>query len=166
MSTRLPAQAPQPHASSPFRDSIRVLGVYVRAQVLIAAILTLLYAVAFSIARIPLWPVVALFGGLTSFIPRIGSLVPLALAALAWVLGDRNLMHLVIAFGGWVLIQAFEGFYLSPKLLSKPLGLRPLAVFLALLAGSIFFGPIGFLLAVPVLAIANVFWRYFRDQSG
>ena len=39
-------------------------------------------------------------------------------------------------------------------------------MFLALLAGSIFFGPIGFVLAVPILAVTNVFWRYFRGLDS
>jgi predicted PurR-regulated permease PerM len=62
-------------------------------------------------------------------------------------------------------ILLFDEFYLTPRLLSKPLGLRPLPVFLALIAGSFFFGPIGFILAVPAVAIAAVFWRYFRDRQ-
>jgi predicted PurR-regulated permease PerM len=48
--------------------------------------------------------------------------------------------------------------------MGRPLGLRPLLVFVALLAGSFLFGPIGFLLAVPILAVGNVFWRYFRER--
>jgi predicted PurR-regulated permease PerM len=143
-----------------------VLGLYIRAQVLIAGVLAVLYAIGFGIARVPFWPVIAILGGLTSVIPRVGSLVPLVLATVACLLGDRSWTQLAIAFGAWVVIQAFEGFYLSPKLLSKPLGLRAVPVFLALLAGSLFFGPIGFVLAVPVLAIANVFWRYFRERNS
>jgi predicted PurR-regulated permease PerM len=73
---------------------------------------------------------------------------------------------LAIAFGAWLVVQAVEGFVLQPVLLSKPLGLRALPVFLALLAGSLFFGPIGFVLAVPVLAVTNVFWRYFRGHDS
>ena len=143
-----------------------MLGLYIRAQVLIAGVLAVLYAIGFGIARVPFWPVIAILGGLTSVIPRVGSLVPLVLATVACLLGDRSWTQLAIAFGAWVVIQAFEGFYLSPKLLSKPLGLRAVPVFLALLAGSLFFGPIGFVLAVPVLAIANVFWRYFRERNS
>jgi predicted PurR-regulated permease PerM len=150
--------------AGPARESLRVLGVYVRAQVLIAVILTVLYAVAFGLARVPFWPLIAVAGGLTSLIPRFGALVPLALVALANLLGDRNVTHLVIAFAAWVAIQIVEAFVITPRLLSKPLGLRPLPVFLALLAGSFLFGPIGFLLAVPVLAVSAVFWRYFRDR--
>ena len=150
---------------APFRESIRILGLYIRAQIFIALILTVLYAIGFAIAHVPWWPVIAIVGGLTSIIPRVGSLVPLGLAALANLLGDRNITHLLIAFLAWVLIQALEGFFITPRLLSKPLGLRPLPVFVALLAGSFLFGPIGLLLAVPVLAIVAVFWRHFTERE-
>jgi predicted PurR-regulated permease PerM len=83
------------------------------------------------------------------------------LAALANLIGDRNWAHLAIAFGAWVVIQGLEGFFITPRLLSKPLGLKPLPVFLALLAGSFLFGPVGLLVAVPILAVVGVFWRYY-----
>jgi predicted PurR-regulated permease PerM len=148
----------------PFRDSVRVLGLYVRAQLIIVFILTVLYAVGFGVARIPLWPIIAIIGGLTTLVPILGPLVPLGLAVLANLLGDRDWTHLLIAFGAWVLIQLLEGFWITPRLLSRPLGLKPLSVFIALLAGSIFFGPIGLLLAVPVLAILLVFWRHLKQE--
>ncbi len=149
---------------NPFRESVYVVGRYLRAQILIAIVLAVLYAIGFGIARVPLWPLIALLGGLANFVPRIGSLVPLALVAISigWV--DWNLTHFLIAFAAWVLIQALEGFVITPRLLSKPLGLRPLPVFVALLAGSFLFGPLGLFLAVPVLAVAAVFYRYFRKR--
>jgi predicted PurR-regulated permease PerM len=82
------------------------------------------------------------------------------------LVGHRSWTDLAIAFGAWLVVQAVEGFVLQPLLFSKPLGLRALPVFLALLAGSFFFGPVGIVLAVPVLAVANVFWRYFRGLDS
>jgi predicted PurR-regulated permease PerM len=149
---------------NPLRESAFVLGRYVRAQLVIAGILAVLYAIAFGIAHVPLWPVIAILGGLANFIPRVGSLIPLALAALAIALVDWNLNRFLIAFAGWVLIQALEGFWITPHFLSKPLGLRPLPVFIAVLAGSFLFGPLGLLLAVPVLAVAAVFYRHYRGR--
>lgn len=146
----------------PVRESFRVLGLYIRAQFLIAGILAILYGIGFALAHVPLWPVIAIIGGLSNLIPRVGSLIPLALVVIADLIGDRNWTHFAIAFIAWVIIQALEGFFITPRLLSKPLGLKPLPVFLALLAGGLFFGPIGVLVAVPVLAIALVFWRYWR----
>jgi predicted PurR-regulated permease PerM len=150
----------------PFRESVRVLGIYVRAQIAIAVIETILYAIGFGIAQAPLWPLLAILGGVSSLIPSFGSLISLVLVAAAMLLAQRDLTHLLIAFATWVMVQGIEAFVLQPILLSKPLGLKALPVFLALLAGGIFFGPIGFLLAVPVLAVSNVFWRYFRDRSA
>lgn len=150
----------------PFRESARVLGIYLRAQIVIAVIVTILYAIGFGIAQVPLWPLIAVVSGISTLVPRFGSLVPLVLVGLAMLFAQSDLTHLLIAFGTWVVVQAVEGFVLQPILLSKPLGLKAIPVFLALLAGGIFFGPIGFLLAVPVLAVANVFWRYFRDRSA
>jgi predicted PurR-regulated permease PerM len=154
---------PRP-VDDPFRESLRVIWIYIRAQIVIAVVLTILYAVVFLIARVPFWPLIAFAGGVSSFITRVGSLVPLALAGIASLLGHRTLAEILIALGGWVLIQIAEGFYITPKILSKPLGLKALPVFLALLVGSIFFGPIGVLLAVPVLAVGLVFWRYFFND--
>ena len=150
---------------NPFRDSVFVLGRYVRAQFLIAFVLAVLYAIGFAIARVPLWPLIAILGGFASFIPRVGSLIPLILAALTigWV--DWDLEQFLIAFAAWLLIQALEGFFITPRLLSTPLGLRPLPVFLALLAGSFLFGPLGLFLAVPTLAVGAVFYRYFRNRG-
>jgi predicted PurR-regulated permease PerM len=151
---------------NPFRESVRVLGLYVKAQVIIVCVVTVLYAIGFAIAHMPLWYLVAVIAGACTVIPRIGSLIGLALAAIVSYFGDVSLTNCLIVFATWVVVQGVEGFYLTPKLLGKPLGLRPLLVFVALLAGSFLFGPIGFLLAVPALAVAGVFWRYFRDRDA
>ena len=154
-----------PAPGNPFRDSVFVLGRYVRAQMVISAILMALYATGFGAAKVPWWPLIAVIGGLANFIPRVGSLVPLVLAAMTigWV--DWNLYHFLIAFAAWLVVQILEGFFITPRLLSKPLGLRPLPVFVALLAGSFLFGPLGLFLAVPILAVAAVFYRYFQNRA-
>jgi predicted PurR-regulated permease PerM len=147
---------------NPFRESARVLGLYIKGQILIAIIVTLLYAIGFAIAHVPVWPVVAILAGICNLIPRIGSLIALAIAALASWIGDSNLTNLLIVLAVWVVVQGLEGFILTPRILGNPLGLRPLVVIFALIAGSLLFGPIGLLVSVPLLAVINVFWRYFQ----
>lgn len=154
---------PRP-VGSPFRESVRVLGLYVRAQLLIAAILTVLYGAGFAIARVPWWPVIAIIGGITSLIPHVGGLIPLAFALLADLLAGRDLTHFGLTFGIWILIETLEGFVITPRILSKPLGVRPLFVFIAVIGASFLFGPIGFFLALPALAVVMVFWRYFQNR--
>lgn len=151
--------------NNPFAESARVLGLYIKGQIIVVSVVTALYALGFAVAHVPVWYLVAVLAGACNVIPRIGSLMGLAIAALFAYLPGLDFKRLVIVFAIWVVVQAFEGFYLTPKVLGRPLGLRPLLVFFALLAGSFFFGPIGFLLAVPALAVGNVFWRYFRQRA-
>lgn len=147
---------------NPFRESLRVVGIYIRAQVIIAIVDAVLYALAFAFAHVPWWPAIAVIGSVTSFIPHIGPLVPLGLAALANLLAGHSMEDLLVIFGTWTAIQVIGWIWLTPWLLGRPLGLKPLPVFVALLAASLAFGALGVFLAVPVLAVANVFWRYFR----
>src|SRR3954453_21314473 len=155
-----------PRADNPFWQSARVLGLYIRAQLIISAVETVLYAVGFAIAHVPWWLFFAVVRGIFSLIPSLGSLITLSLVGIPIMLVRRDWMGVAIGFGVWVAVQAIEGFVLQPVLLGRPLGLRALPVFLGLLAGSLLFGPVGFILAVPVLAVANVFWQYFRNRNA
>jgi putative heme transporter len=152
-------------SGNPFRQSVRVLGLYIRSQLIISAVDTVLYSTGFAIAHVPWWWLFALIGGFSSLIPSIGPLIPLTLVGVTMFVANRSWTELAIAFVTWLAVQAIEGFVLQPVLLGRPLGLRPILVFLALLAGGFLFGPIGIILAVPVLAVANVFWRYFRNRK-
>jgi predicted PurR-regulated permease PerM len=84
-------------------------------------------------------------------------LIPLSLVGVTMLLAGRDWTDLAVAFGLWLAIQAGEKFFLQPFLLGRPLGLRAIPVFVVvLLPGNFFFGPVGFVLPVPVLAVANV----------
>ena len=157
-----PAPVPQ---GGPFSASLRVLWLFLRASALIFACQLILYLVGFAVAKLPLWALMAFLCSLLGLIPRIGGLLGIGFVLLfSWIAG-ADLLHLGIAGGVWVVVQAVEGFWLTPRLLGKPLGLRPLTVFIVVIVGSFAFGPLGLLLAVPVLAIALVWIRYFRGEA-
>jgi predicted PurR-regulated permease PerM len=63
-----------------------------------------------------------------------------------------------------VVVQGIEGFVLTPRILGDRLGLSPFVVFLVLIAGGFFFGPLGLVVAVPLAAVVNVFWRFWRQH--
>jgi predicted PurR-regulated permease PerM len=149
---------------NPFLESGRVLGHYVKSQLLITGIVSVLYSVGFALAHVPLWLLVGILNGLCYLVPRFGSLVGLAILALAGLAGELDTTHWMIAAVVWVGVQAIEGFILTPRILGNRLGLSPFVVFLVLIAGSLVFGPIGLLIAVPLAAVLNVFWRYFRQS--
>ena len=60
-------------------------------------------------------------------------------------------------------VQSVEGYFLTPRILGGRLSLHPMAVFLGLLIGGKMFGFLGVLLAVPVIAVAQVFLKFLRE---
>jgi predicted PurR-regulated permease PerM len=141
-----------------------MIGLYLRGQFLLCLALSALYALAFWAVHVPYWYVIGVLGGFASFIPGIGSLLPLGFAALALALAEAPAARYLILLGAWLVILGIEYFVLLPRLIGRPLGLKELPVLAALLLGSLVFGPIGFLVAVPVLAVGTVFWRHMRHR--
>ena len=129
---------------------------FVRGQVLVALILAAFYAIALSIAGLEYGFLVGLMAGLLSIIPMFGSIIGLISAlALAWFQGG-DLIFMAAVAGIFLFGQIVEGNVLTPKLVGDRVGLHPLWVFFALLAGGSLFGILGMLLAVPVAAVAGV----------
>lgn len=165
----LPADSsptPRPGIGQPVRESFRVLGVYVRGQFLLCLILAVLYSVGFWLIQVPYWYAIGILGGCAAIVPRVGALVPIGLAVFSLYLSSGVLKSYLMALGIWLVIQAIGFFVLMPRLIARPLGLKELPMLAALLLGSLLFGPIGLLLAVPVLAIGLVFWRHFRGRPA
>ena len=146
----------------PVRESFRLLGVYLRGQSLLCLALSALYTVAFWGIHVPFWYAIGILSGFASVIPGIGSLFPLGFAAISLALADAPVTRYLILLGAWLAILGIEYFVLLPRLIGRPLGLRELPVLAALLVGSLVFGPIGLLVAVPVLAVGTGFWRHLR----
>src|SRR5699024_2181468 len=59
--------------------------------------------------------------------------------------------------------QAVEGYILQPFLLGDKIGLSPVAVVFAVLAGAQLAGFLGMLIALPVAAVIVVLLRHARD---
>ncbi|HYI94710.1 MAG TPA: AI-2E family transporter [Bryobacteraceae bacterium] len=138
----------------------KTLGGYIVAQVKIAALLSCLYAIGYAISGVPFWLFFGLLCGLLNLIPIVGSLIGLAFTAFAVLVKGGGLWNYAGILITFVIVQGLEGFWLSPRVLGKGVGLSPLYVFLAVLLGGAMFGPIGLLLAVPVLAVIGVLWRH------
>jgi predicted PurR-regulated permease PerM len=147
------------------KEVLGTLGGYVAGQLKVAAIVGLLYTIGFAIARVPAWFVIGPICGALNLVPIVGPLIALLLAAYITLFGDAELYNFMAVLVTFVVVQGIEGFYLTPKVLGRRVGLRPLPVFLAIAVGGFMFGPLGVVLAVPVLAIVAVFWRRARSTA-
>lgn len=137
-----------------------VLGGFLRGQLIVSSCLGLYYAAAFSLLGLDLGLFLGLLTGLMNLIPLVGILVSLVLSFLSLALHQGTSMQylgLVLIYG---LGAALESGFLTPRVLGEKVGLSPLLLILALLAGGELFGFLGMLLAVPVAAVLKVFLDY------
>ena len=146
-------------------DVDRVLAGFVRGQFTVCLILGTFYAVALVTLGLDFGLVVGLFAGLISFIPFVGSLVGGLLSiGLALVQFWGEPLWIVAVAGVFLLGQAVEGNYLTPKLVGGSVGLHPVWLMFALSAFGAAFGLVGLLIAVPAAAAIGVLARFFLEQ--
>lgn len=102
---------------------------WIVAQVKIVVILTGIYVVGFAASRVPWWLAVAAVGGLLNFIPIAGPVIALLIVLPVTWLIRQDLLSVLGALITYVVAQGLEGFYLTPKILGRRLGLSPWIVF-------------------------------------
>lgn len=142
------------------REIDRTLSGFVRGQALVCLILGTFYGIALTLVGLNFGLLVGLTAGLLSFIPYVGSITGFLLSVgIALVQYESYIMVAVVA-GIFFLGQAVEGNFLTPKLVGDRIGLHPVWVIFALLAGATLFGFVGVLLAVPVAAALGVLVRF------
>lgn len=134
----------------------RKLAGFVRGQISVAMILGLSYALALTLAGLKYGFLIGLVSGFLSIIPMVGSIAGLVSGVIvAWVQTGSWSFMLLIA-GIFLIGQLIEGNFLTPKLVGNSVGLHPLWIFFALLAGGSLLGIVGMLLAVPVAVVVAV----------
>ena len=159
----LPGQRPQGSLAG---EVGRTLGGYVVGQAKIAAILACLYSIGYAISGVPFWLGLGILSGMLNVIPVFGSIIGLGLTAYAVLSNDGGLWNYIGVLITFVTVQALEGFWLSPRILGRRVGLSPLYVFVAVLVGGAVFGPLGVLFAVPILAVLAVLWRRSANRKA
>ena len=134
---------------------------YLRGQALVCIALGTIYAVGLSLVGLKFGLVIGFIAGAISFIPFVGTLVGAVMAigmALAQFPPDWIGVAKVAAV--FVIGQMLEGNVLSPKLVGDRVGLHPVWIMFALMAGGVLFGFVGVLIAVPVAAVIGVIVRH------
>ncbi len=142
----------------------KVLGQYLRGQLLVMVSMAVFYSVGLGLFRFDLAVPLGVFTGLAMFIPYLGFGIGMVLALLAGVLqfpGWYGLIAVAVVYG---IGQIVEGFFLTPRLVGERIGLNPLMVIFALLAFGHLFGFAGVLVALPVSAVLAVAVQRLRGM--
>ena len=129
-----------------------VLGGYVRGTTIVAIVDAVVIGTALAILGVPLALPLAVVVLLGAYIPLLGATVAGLVAALV-ALVSNGLFTALIVVAVVIVVNQVEGDVLAPLVLGKALSLHPLAVLLALAAGTVVAGIVGALLAVPLIAV-------------
>jgi predicted PurR-regulated permease PerM len=146
-----------------FDEVGRILQSYVLGQLMIAMVMAVLYAVGFALLGVPAWAGIAALSGFLNVIPYVGTGAGILLATGLTFAHGGGLWTIIGILGVFTAVQCVEGYYLTPRILGGRLSLHPMAVFLGLLIGGKLFGFLGVLLAVPVIAVTQVFLKFLRE---
>jgi predicted PurR-regulated permease PerM len=132
------------------------LKAFLRGQMAVCAILSIIYGIGLTIIGIPMSFLLAFVGGFGNMIPYVGigfGLIPAIILAFIQFHDITHILLVGLVFG---IGQFLEGTVITPKIVGDKLGLHPVAIILAILICSEVLGFLGLLLAVPIASIVKV----------
>ena len=146
------------------RESDEVLGAFLRGQLSVMIALGVFYGVGLWLAGVSVGPLIGMIAGLISFVPYLGAITGVVMGVIAALVQYQDWFHVLLVLGVFVIGQTLEGYVLVPRLVGEKIGLHPVAVIFAVLAGGELFGFLGVLLALPVASVAMVVLRYLYER--
>lgn len=146
------------------KESNDVLGAFLRGQFLVMLALGVMYGVGLWAVGLDLGILIGIIAGLLTFVPYLGPASGIILGVIAALVQYGDWKHVLGVLAVFGVGQVVESYWLTPKLVGDRIGLHPVAVIFAVLAGGQLFGFLGMLLALPVAAVANVLLRYAQER--
>ena len=134
-----------------WRRSHKKIGLWMQGQVLLSLLVGILVYLWLTIFSVPYSLLLAILAAITELIPIFGSYIA-AVPAIAIAFTDGGVTLALITAGGFFIINQLEGHLIYPLVVKKIVGVPPLLVILALIAGAQLAGFLGVLLSVPIAA--------------
>lgn len=140
----------------------RVVGGYVRGQLITSAIIGVFTMTVLLVVDVPNAVAFGVLAAFADIIPLVGAfiaIIPPVLAAF-----QESPTQALIVLGALLAYQQFEDRYLVPKVYGQTLNLPAIIVLIAVLAGAELMGIAGVLLALPAAAAGRVVLDYYLDR--
>ena len=154
----------EPRVAALSREIDAVLAEFLRGQLTVMAALGTIYVIGLWLVGLELAFIIGVIAGVVSFVPYLGVIVGVIVASLAALVQFQDAVHVLAVLAVFGAGQLLEGMVLSPLLVGDRIGLHPVAVIFAVMAGGQLFGFIGVLLALPVAAIIVVLLRHSKQE--
>lgn len=160
----------QPQVFALAKESDEVLGAFLRGQLLVMFGLAVIYTSGLALLDLDNALAIGVVAGIVSFVPYLGLFVGVILAGLAAIVQTGSMLTVALVVLVFVVGQMVEGMFLTPRLVGDRIGLHPVLVIFAVMAGGQLFGFFGVLLALPLAAVVSVAarfaYRHYREELG
>jgi len=141
-----------------------MLAAFIRGQLMVMLALASIYTMGLAMIGIELSLLLGVAAGIVSFVPYLGLIVGIGLAGLAAFLQFHEWFPVIMVVLVFSVAQVVEAVILTPRFVGERIGLHPVAVIFAVLAGGQLFGFTGVLLALPVAAVVMVLLRHTHQR--
>jgi predicted PurR-regulated permease PerM len=145
-----------------FQDSVSA---WLKAQMLVALIVATLTIAGFALIGLPYALLLGFLAGLLNLVPVLGFWVGAFLAASAALFTPAPLPMLGKTALVLASVQLLEQNLLSPRIVGRRLGAKPVVLLLVMLLLSVFLGVAGVLLAAPVIGLARGIWEIWGPPT-
>jgi predicted PurR-regulated permease PerM len=152
----------QPEARKILGSLERVVGGYIRGQVITSLAIAVFTLIVLLILGVPNALAFAVLAGFADIIPLVGALIAVVPPTVAAF--QESPTQALIVLGLLTAYQQFEDRFFVPRVYGSTLNLPPLIVLIAVLAGGELFGIPGVLLSLPAAAVGRVFLDYVIEN--
>lgn len=151
-------------------ETNRIWRAFLRGQVILGIVIGVIVSIAMLIVGLDFPIVLGLIAGLLELVPMFGPVISALVAVLVALFQPSNPFMLtpfpyaLLIVAIFVVIQQVENMFLVPRIMGESLNLRPLVVFMAVLAGGALAGLVGILLASPFVATLRLYLSYVYSK--
>lgn len=148
------------------------LGGFIRGQLIVCLCVGGLVSFFLILLRVPFAPLIGMLAGMFNFVPYLGPAIGLGPAVFLTLLeffdpdstANWVLTKLFLVIGSFGLVQTLDGFFISPRIMSRTVDVEPLVVIGALMLGGGIGGVTGMVLAIPGYCVIRVFVGQYRAE--
>jgi len=146
------------------RQCDQVLGAFFRGQLLVMLCIAIFYSLALSLIGLNIGLILGLIIGIISIVPYLGMIVGVVAASIAAFIQFASFKAILLVWLVFLIGQVLDSILITPQLIGDRIGLHPVVVIFAILAGGSLFGFFGVLLALPVAAVIMVWLRFLSER--
>ena len=147
-----------------WRRSQKKIGLWMQGQILLSVIVGILVYLGLLIIGVPYALLLAVFTAMVEIIPVFGSIIAGVVAVIVGY-SDGGVAIAAIVAGLYIVVNQFESNLIYPLIVKKIVGIPPLLVIVALIAGYTLAGFLGAILSVPVSAVLLEFITDFDKRK-